>query len=133
MEKTQLSISALVGAVFASTVFLVVDGKTTQVELAPDVPAAAVEVKGADGDTLLAEVANAEATGDIRCTTTTLYRPVSKDAAGEWVTEPFESCYCKAGDKAWSTSASECGKTVQIVDGKVYATAETKAIGEAIK
>src|SRR3990167_5813065 len=106
MEKTKLSLSALVGAVATSAVFLIVDGKTTQVELVDDV-SAMVEVKDADKDALLAEASRAEAGSSIACD------------VGVISNYP-ERCYCTDGVNAgWFTEASAC-RSVAVVDGKVY-------------
>ena len=116
--KTQLTATAILAAALAGSLGYWTGTEYEQVEVVEPLPPEAVELKTADADALEAELPVASAT----CTLQTLYRPVGKDAAGEWVTEPFESCYCLDGKGfGKSVEVDECpGGEVTVSGGKVF-------------
>lgn len=117
MSKTTLTLSALLAAALAGNVALISTGE--QVEIVEPVSPTAVELKTDDAATLLAELPVAAAT----CTRQTLHRPIGKDADGQWITEPFESCYCADGKGFGKSvdSLDECPDgEVTLSGGKVF-------------
>ena len=90
----------------------------------PAVPAEAIEISGADAETLRAEAANAGA----RNSEVTCKMGVRNDP---------ERCHCTDGGSAgWLTKASQCKAAIYLRDGKVYAADRTvgaQAVEELVK
>ena len=123
--KKQLTTTAILAAALAGSIGYWTGTEYQPVEVVEPLSPEAVELKTADADTLKAELPVASAT----CTLQTLHRPVGKDADGQWITEPFESCYCLDGKGfGKSVAVDECpGGEVAISGGKVFVKEQAEA------
>ena len=122
MDRTRLTLSALLAAALVGDVVLLSTGLL--VEVVATVPAESTELLTRDKDTLLTEATKAAASPAFTCEVRTL----------RFGRTPREVCWCDDGQgAAWESSADDCYAEVTVSDGVVYTRERTVLEADAVE
>lgn len=124
MNKTNLTLAALLTLVTGGFIYAIQDGKQSQVQVVEAITGASEVTDSRAKAPVLQQVADSAASGPLHCE-----RGVTRDGKGDVI----DRVYCTDGKTAGflldpaAESALGDSSTVQVIDGKVYAKQETKA------